>query len=266
MKKLPLIIALVGVCAGQVLAAPETSPRPVARESISAPDAELPATRPPIRPVSAQMVASQNITLASVSVPVSPRPLARSPSLERQIMGKRRKLAKGAMCGETALQGEVVGSVPGRINGCGIKDAVKIRSVSGIPLSQAAIIDCPTAQALRKWVDTGLTPALKSRGKVAKIHVAAHYICRTRNNKKGARISEHGKGRAIDISGFTMQDGSKITVSQGWRANSTSRAMRKMHKAACGPFGTVLGPNADRYHQDHFHFDTARYRSGTFCR
>ena len=63
-----------------------------------------------------------------------------------------------------------------------------------------------------------------------------------------------------------MQDGSEITVLQGWRAESTSRAMRKMHKAACGPFGTVLGPQADRFHQDHFHFDTARYRSGTFCR
>jgi hypothetical protein len=42
--------------------------------------------------------------------------------------------------------------------------------------------------------------------------------------------------------------------------------MRRAHKTACGPFGTVLGPNADRYHQDHFHFDTARYRSGSYCR
>jgi hypothetical protein len=39
-----------------------------------------------------------------------------------------------------------------------------------------------------------------------------------------------------------------------------------MHKAACGPFGTVLGPNSNRFHQDHFHFDTARYRSGSYCR
>jgi hypothetical protein len=42
--------------------------------------------------------------------------------------------------------------------------------------------------------------------------------------------------------------------------------MRRMHRGACGPFGTVLGPEADRYHQDHFHFDTARYRSGSYCR
>ena len=43
-------------------------------------------------------------------------------------------------------------------------------------------------------------------------------------------------------------------------------AMRKMHRTACGPFGTVLGPDSDRFHRDHFHFDTAKYRSGPFCR
>jgi len=25
-------------------------------------------------------------------------------------------------------------------------------------------------------------------------------------------------------------------------------------------------PNANRFHRDHFHFDTARYRSGSYCR
>ena len=44
------------------------------------------------------------------------------------------------------------------------------------------------------------------------------------------------------------------------------KALKKMHKIACGPFGTVLGPNANRFHRDHFHFDTARYRSGSYCK
>ena len=43
--------------------------------------------------------------------------------------------------------------------------------------------------------------------------------------------------------------------------------LRNLHRAACGPFGTVLGPNANAAHRDHYHFDTARYRSGTaYCR
>jgi hypothetical protein len=268
MRVLTLITTLfcAGQLAGQTLAAPESSVRPVARGTETLNEPMQVQIRPRLRPVSAQMIAAQGIMIASVQVPASPRPLARSLGLEQRVMAKRRKLAKGALCGDPALQGDVVGHVPGRIKGCGIDEAVRLRSVSGITLSQQAVIDCPTALALRTWVDKGLTPTLKSRGRVSRINVAAHYACRTRNNQKGARISEHGRGRAIDISGFTMEDGSQITVLKGWNAKSASRALRRIHKTACGPFGTVLGPKSDRHHRDHFHFDTARYRSGTYCR
>ena len=60
--------------------------------------------------------------------------------------------------------------------------------------------------------------------------------------------------------------GTVVSVLQGWKSSRWSKAMRRVHKSACGPFGTVLGPKADRYHQDHFHMDTARYRSGSYCR
>lgn len=173
----------------------------------------------------------------------------------------------GAVCGDTDIQGETIGRVSGRISGCGVSEAVRIRSVSGIRLSNTAIMDCMTAKALKSWVDNTAKPVLKSKGGGLKtLRVAAHYACRTRNSMPGARISEHGKGRAIDISGVQLKDGSTITVLRGWRTASTSKTMRALHKGACGPFGTVLGPDGDRFHQDHFHFDTARYRSGTFCR
>jgi hypothetical protein len=106
----------------------------------------------------------------------------------------------------------------------------------------------------------------KKGGGLKTLRVAAHYACRTRNNQKGARISEHGKGRAIDISAFKLADGTEVSVLKHWNTQRFSSAMRQMHKGACGPFGTVLGPNADRFHQDHFHFDTARYRSGSYCK
>ena len=31
------------------------------------------------------------------------------------------------------------------------------------------------------------------------------------------------------------------------------------------PAGTALGPNANRFHRDYLHFDTARYRRGSYC-
>ena len=175
--------------------------------------------------------------------------------------------AGGGLCGDPMLVGEVVGTVDHPNDGCGIENAVRLTRVGDITLSQPATIDCPTARAFSTWVQTGAIPAVGKRGDgIAQLRVAAHYACRTRNHQRGARISEHGKGRAIDISAITLRDGDVITVLEGWDQRKDGRILRQMHEAACGPFGTVLGPESDRFHKDHFHFDTAQYRSGPYCR
>ncbi len=195
------------------------------------------------------------------------RPLFRSKKVTREGRVRKQMRAKGAVCGDPAIQGKRVGRVTGKIRGCLIEDAVRVRSVSGVTLSQRSVMDCQTADALKTWIEGAAKPALaKKGGGLRSIRVAAHYACRTRNNKKGAKLSEHGKGRAIDISAFKLADGTEVTVLNDWRTQRFSKALKQMHKAACGPFGTVLGPNANRFHLDHFHFDTARYRSGSYCK
>lgn len=195
------------------------------------------------------------------------RPFKRPASVEKRGRAAQKARARGAVCGDPAIQGEPVGRVPGRLRGCGLQNAVRVRSVAGVGLSQHAVLDCTTAKALKRWVEKSAKPALRrSGGGLRQLRVAAHFACRTRNNQPGAKISEHGRGRAIDISGFKLADGRVISVLEGWNARSSSRALRAMHKGACGPFGTVLGPKADRFHRDHFHFDTARHRSGPYCR
>ncbi|KEJ88802.1 extensin-like domain-containing protein [Sulfitobacter donghicola] len=197
----------------------------------------------------------------------SMRPVFRSPKAAQQQRQKQSALAAGSVCGDISIQGTAIGRVPGKISGCGVENAVQISSISGVTLSSKSTMDCGTAQALKTWVDKSAKPALSSKGGgLSQIKVAAHYACRRRNNAKTGKISEHGKGKAIDISGFRLADGSEITVLKGWNARSSRKALRKMHADACGPFGTVLGPNANKFHLDHFHFDTARYRSGSYCR
>lgn len=195
------------------------------------------------------------------------RPMFRSRKVEREGRAQRRAREKGAVCGDLALQGEFVGRVTGKLQGCGIENAVRVRSVSGVALSTGAVMDCRTAGALKSWMERTAKPALSRKGGGLKsIKVAAHYACRRRNNARSGKISEHGKGRAIDISAFRLQDGSEVTVLKGWNARGFSKPLRQMHQGACGPFGTVLGPNSNKFHRDHFHFDTARYRSGSYCR
>tara|TARA_R100001369_G_scaffold90238_1_gene128965 strand:- start:1121 stop:1837 length:717 start_codon:yes stop_codon:yes gene_type:complete len=238
MNRLALVLCVMATvsCAG-----PETSVRPEAR------------------PQATQMDRSVQEEDKQGGFFQSLRPVFRS--------SKQRELVAGSVCGDPSIQGEVIGRVPGAIAGCGIENAMSIASVSGVRLSPKAMMDCSTAQALKQWVDTSAKPALSRKGGgLREIQVAAHYACRRRNNAKTGKISEHGTGRAIDISGFRMADGSQITVLEHWSSRSSGKALQRMHAGACGPFGTVLGPRANRFHADHFHFDTARYRSGTYCR
>ena len=260
MRALALGLMLV---AGFAVAAPDSSKRPVARAGTDARNVVRDVAVQPVVPTVASAVP------AAVALPESAtslRPTLRPGAIVERAMARRAERQRGQVCGDPDLQGDVVGFVPGRINGCGISEAVRLRSVSGVTLSQSSLMDCNTAKALKRWTEQGAKPALRGTGGgLASYRVAAHYACRTRNNRPGARISEHGKGRAIDISGFQLKDGTSLTVLNDWNSRHR-RALRQMHKAACGPFGTVLGPNSDRFHRDHFHFDTARYRSGPYCR
>ena len=174
---------------------------------------------------------------------------------------------RGSVCGSPGLVGEELDPIPGHIRGCGIDEPVRLREVDGVALSSPATVNCTTARALQTWVQRSVVPTVgRTSGGVRSLRVVASYACRTRNNQPGARISEHGRGNAIDIAGIGLANGSELTVLGGWRDRRAGPILQQLHRGACGPFGTVLGPNSDRFHQDHFHFDTASYRSGPYCR
>lgn len=289
-------VATILTAAASIADAPQRSlrpePRPVqageVRQSIVPVryDARIrPRPRPDAR-VSPKARPDRMIIIASAAgVTTSPRPVARPRPGERAVQRKVRRAPviqtaalqrtptptqtgpSGAVCGDPAIRGRVLSPIAGRLRGCGVERPVKVTSIDGVALSQASIMNCQTAKALKTWINKGIRPAVgRFGGGVEKLQVAAHYSCRTRNNKKGAKISEHGKGKAIDISAIKLKSGEAITVLKDWKTRKQGKMLKRMHRSACGPFGTVLGPNADKYHRDHFHLDTARYRSGPYCR
>ena len=239
----PLAKPEVALSVPAIKAAPDhrlalTSPRPVKRpsglfrraETAAAPEAEI---------------------IKTAAVRVNPG--------EQLVKPKR-----GSVCGDRRIRGETIPPVPARVKGCGLADPVRVTEVDGVRLSPAATIDCTTALALKSWIANGLKPAAGQRG-VTELKVAASYACRPRNNVTGNKISEHGKGRAIDISAVVLGNGQVLDVLRDYRRGE-GKLLRAAHKAACGPFGTTLGPGSDGYHENHLHFDTARYRSGAYCR
>ena len=85
----------------------------------------------------------------------------------------------------------------------------------------------------------------------------ARTTCRNRNNASSGFTSEHGFANAVDVTGFTLEDGSGIAVESDWLPSAApeGRLLRLAHDAACSGFMTVLGPEANAEHRDHLHLD-----------
>ena len=151
---------------------------------------------------------------------------------------------------------------------CGIDDPVRITSVAGVKLSPPALLGCPTARRLADWLSgTVRSEALEHlQSRVAEVQIMGSYACRTQNNVAGGRMSEHARGRAIDIGGFTLANGQAVTVARDWGKNPKGDFLRRVWRKGCGPFHTVLGPDADRHHHDHLHLDTSPRGGEPYCR
>ncbi|MEF3046911.1 extensin-like domain-containing protein [Pseudotabrizicola sp. L79] len=187
--------------------------------------------------------------------------VAKQAAAVRTLPGKQAVVSKkGSVCGIPDIKGETLAPITAKTRGCGIENPVRVTSVAGVRLSNAATINCDTAKALRQWITQAVEPTY-GKGKIVEVKVAASYACRSRNNQRGAKVSEHARGNAIDIAGFTFSNGKSVSVLRNY-----DKTMRKVHKAACGTFGTTLGPGSDGFHEDHLHFDIARYRGGPYCR
>jgi hypothetical protein len=82
-------------------------------------------------------------------------------------------------------------------------------------------------------------------------------MCRNRVSDENGFISEHGFANAVDLTGFTLENGTTISVQDDWMPATTpeGKLLRQSHGAACGHFATVLGPEANADHEDHLHLD-----------
>jgi hypothetical protein len=82
------------------------------------------------------------------------------------------------------------------------------------------------------------------------------------NGNASAHISEHAFGNALDIAAFTLADGRRISVKDGWRGLPEEQGfLRDVQAAACQQFSTVLAPGSNAYHHDHIHVDLMRRAS-----
>jgi hypothetical protein len=138
-------------------------------------------------------------------------------------------------------------------------------SVGPVAFRPQATLACPLVSSLDRWIMESIQPAALKwfNQPVVEIRQISAYSCRGMNGNPNARISEHAFGNALDISAFTLADGRRISVKDGWRGMPEEQGfLRDIQAAACELFTTVLAPGSNVYHYDHIHVDLMRRSSG----
>ena len=154
--------------------------------------------------------------------------------------------------------------------GCRMIDTIKLMDF-GTQATNLGAMTCPLASNFTDWARYAVVPAAKQYlgSEVVKIETMGTFNCRVVNGSRSGRLSEHAFANAVDVSAFVLRDGRRVSVLNGWRGSPKERAfLRRLHQSACKRFGTVLGPEYNAAHANHFHFDMAKsMRNGTaYCR
>jgi hypothetical protein len=77
-------------------------------------------------------------------------------------------------------------------------------------------------------------------------------------------VPPHGRRRS-DADGKAAARGLTPIPRSDDHTSTEAAFLRRLHKGACGTFGTVLGPEANEAHRNHFHFDLAARKRSAFC-
>ncbi len=139
--------------------------------------------------------------------------------------------------------------------GCPIENAVRIRG-SAVRFNAPFMATCPLAAAYALFERHGLQPAAQAvfGQPVVRIDHFGSFACR--NIARSNRRSQHASANALDLAGFRLQDGTRITVARDWTGDDDkARFLRQVKSGACDAFRITLSPEYNAAHHDHFHVD-----------
>lgn len=141
---------------------------------------------------------------------------------------------------------------------CNVPDA--IRFTGGMaPLRPADVsLTCKEALAVSIWERQVVQPAaFEVLGEaVTAIDNYGSYSCRRIYGQAEGPISEHASANALDVAGFKLANGEVISVLKDWNdPGPKGRFLRRVRDGGCRIFVTVLSPDYNAQHANHFHLD-----------
>lgn len=152
-------------------------------------------------------------------------------------------------------------SISSPSEGCGMPQGLYLQQ-SQISYGGGIRLTCPATAALLMWERHVVAKAAETHfgSEVTRVRHFGTYACRNVNNAASGRRSGHAAANAIDIAGFDLENGKSVSVERDWGKESPEgRFLAEVHDGACGLFSTVLGPDYNALHGNHFHFEMARW-------
>lgn len=148
-------------------------------------------------------------------------------------------------------------------SGCALENSVRVQR-AGVQFSSSFLATCKLAVAYALFEEHGLQPAAQRifGQPVARVDHLGSFACRNIGNSQ--RRSQHATANALDIAGFRLQDGRRISVARDWQGTGPeARFLREVRDAACDSFRVTLGPEYNAAHHDHLHLDMGGF---SLCR
>lgn len=150
--------------------------------------------------------------------------------------------------------------------GCSLSGVATLQR-SQLRYQGRVMASCPVLAGLALYERHVLIPAAERHlgSRPITVRHLGTYACRAVRTAagEGGRRSQHATANAIDIAAITLADGRETVLARDWgEAGGTGpRALlwRDAHEGACGIFRTVLGPEYNALHRDHFHLDMGRF-------
>jgi len=145
---------------------------------------------------------------------------------------------------------------------CPLNDTLRIQG-GDVTLSSSFLSSCRLAVAYALFDVHALQPAAQAvfGEKVVQLDHLGSFACRNVYNRSEGRLSQHASANALDIAGFRLADGRRISVLKDWKDDGDNgRFLRLVRDGACKQFNTVLGPDYNAAHRNHFHVDMGRWQ------
>lgn len=148
---------------------------------------------------------------------------------------------------------------------CALRNTVRVNQ-SGVAYSSSFMATCPLAVAMALFERHALQPAAESAfgQPVAGVTHLGTYACRNVYGRESGRRSQHATANAIDLASFRLKDGKTVSVLRDWNGiDAEANFLRDVKARACRIFPTLLGPDYNAAHANHFHLDMGGF---SICR